>query len=483
VSDPVQPRPQPVVDAGRLGGLVSGALVAVSSVFFLVQAGINPDSITALGVAVQGAVTAVVSLLAYLLPKLHAKHAATQVTPLSDPHDHQMRPLKVDPDFYGRHAAKAVPRGAVEYAFAHGFVDYERPYDRGGYIPGGPVPIVNTSGKPEPVITAEQARAAGAKFLDSLNRTDTQEIPRVTVQRIPEQIVPGKRLGRHVHHDPRSLSYLVPETSTPTTAMWTRRVPVFDQGDTGSCTGNAAAGVLGTDPFYATLPAGLVDDEGEAVKLYSAATALDDYPGTYPPDDTGSDGLSVAKAAQKAGLISGYQHITSVAAAQTAIVSGPFIVGVNWYTSMDNPDANGLVKVSGSIRGGHEFECHGYDAAADLWWFTNSWGTSYGKDGTFCMSSPSFARLLSEQGDATVFLPVAAPFPPVPQPPAPTPVPTPTPPAPVPTPVPTPTPTPPAPAGGFPLAEWDAYEQHHRSEIKWQRLKSAVDTWISGGGQ
>ena len=388
MTDPVQPRPQPVLDAGRLGGLVSAALVAVSSVFFLVQAGINPGSITALGVAAQGAVTAVVSLLAYLLPRLHARGASAHVTPLEDPHDAQMRPLKVDPATYGRHAAKA--NAELEQ-------------------------VTNA-------ITDFFYGSSGATRYEP-SRTDTQEINRVTaepVRRIPEQVIPGKRLGRHVRHDPRSLSYLVPETAVPTTAIWQRRVPVFDQGDVGSCTGNAAAGVLGTDPFYSTLPSGLVDDEGEAVKLYSAATGLDDYPGTYPPDDTGSDGLSVAKACQKAGLISGYQHITSVAAAQTAIKSGPFIVGVSWYSSMDNPDADGLVTVSGQIRGGHEFVCDGYDAQADLWWFTNSWSTSWGKDGKFCMSSASFARLLSEQGDATVFLPIAAPAPqPTPVPPAP----------------------------------------------------------------
>jgi hypothetical protein len=305
---------------------------------------------------------------------------------------------------------------------------------------------------------------------------NTPEQPAVTDEpqrTIPEQVIPGKRLGRHVNHDPRSLSYLMPPGATPATAMWTRRVPVFDQGDLGSCTGNAAAGVLGTDPFYAKLPSGLVDDENEAVTLYGAATSLDSYPGSYPPDDTGSDGLSVAKACQKAGLISGYQHITSVAAAQTAIQSGPFIVGVNWYASMDTPDANGLVTVSGSIRGGHEFECHGYDAAADLWWFTNSWGPSWGKDGTFCMSSASFTRLLSEQGDATVFLPVTpspAPQPPAPVPPGPAPIPVPPTPGPVTPPQPQPT--------GFPLAAYDAWHLHPRSETKMHAFLKACDAWL-----
>jgi hypothetical protein len=416
VSDPVQPRPQPVLNAAKLGGLVAAAFVACGGAYFLITQGVTSHNLTDVGIAIEGAITALIALAVYVTAVIHGKAAQEKVTPLSAPRDHEGRVLVPDPSSHGRHAAGGRIGAGLPEAWALIHAD-----DR--------------------LTTAEQVRH-GLDYIRSnysdplddwpsaLKLDDTQEIPRVTeptVRRIPEKPGAG-RLGRHVRHDPRSLSYLVPETTTPTTAMWTRRVPVFDQGNTGSCTGNAAAGVLGTSPFYETLPAGLVDDEREAVSLYSAATALDDYPGTYPPTDTGSDGLSVAKAAQKAGLISGYQHITSVAAAQTAIISGPFIVGCNWWTSMDSPDGNGLVKVSGTVRGGHEFACHGYDATADLWWFTNSWGTGWGKDGKFCMSSASFAKLLADQGDATVFLAVA-PFPP--QPPAPVP---PGPPAPTPLP-------------------------------------------------
>lgn len=101
----------------------------------------------------------------------------------------------------------------------------------------------------------------------------------------------------------------------------------------GSCTGNAAAGCLGTGQFWGqatqqTLSAAdATHDEGEAVKLYSAATALDQIKGTYPPDDTGSDGLSVAKACQNAGLISGYTHAFSLDALLSALSTQPVIVG------------------------------------------------------------------------------------------------------------------------------------------------------------
>jgi hypothetical protein len=147
------------------------------------------------------------------------------------------------------------------------------------------------------------------------------------------------------------------------------------------------------------------------------------------------------------------------------------------------------VEISGQIRGGHEFEIIGYDATQGLWEAVNSWGTSYGVGGHMFFSDASFARLLSEQGDATTFVPLTQPAPiptPVPTPPAPTPDPTPTPvPVPTPTPVPpqpTPDPQPtPAPTG-FPIKEWDALLEHHRSEIKWERFRDAANAWLSGGG-
>jgi hypothetical protein len=239
----------------------------------------------------------------------------------------------------------------------------------------------------------------------------------VVHRRIPVTEVEGKPLGRHIHHDSRSLDYLVPKMSRRdqrkmTSYSWHRDVPIFDQGQLGSCTGNAAVGCIGTDPFYATLPKGTTPNEPLAVSVYSDAEKVDGGAG-YPPEDDGSSGLSVAKVLKTRGLIDSYRHITSLAAAKTAITAGPFIVGSYWYDGMDTPDSTGLVTATGTVRGGHEYLCVGYDAAADLWWFDNSWNTTYGDGGTFCYSSATFTALLAQQGDATVFtpIPVAAPTP------------------------------------------------------------------------
>jgi hypothetical protein len=236
------------------------------------------------------------------------------------------------------------------------------------------------------------------------------------------------RLGRHVRHDGRSLAYPAKADGTKATARWERAVPVFDQGDLGSCTGNAAAGVMGTQPFYDTIKTLNDDfDEDFAVKIYEAATRLDDFPGQYQPTDTGSTGLAAAKALKNLGLISGYTHILSIDAAYTAIQAGPFILGSNWLSGMDTPDDNGLVKVKGYVRGGHEYAIVGFDATKNLWEAVNSWGPDWGKGGHFFITDAGFRSLLADEGDATVFTPITAPAP-QPQPivnPTPTPDPTP----------------------------------------------------------
>jgi hypothetical protein len=224
-------------------------------------------------------------------------------------------------------------------------------------------------------------------------------------------------LGRNVRHDPRSLAYKVIPAGTIRSVEWKRHIPILDQGDLGSCTGNAGTGVLGSDGLWQTLTSAAQAQLNEkyAVQLYSDATKLDDDPQNYPPTDTGSDGLSIAQVLKARKLVAGYQHITSLAAAHTAIQTGPFITGTNWYDGMFDPDSSNIVSISGTIAGGHEYEVVGYDATKALWKCANSWGTSWGDAGYFYMSDATYARLLAEQGDATTFVPIGLPAP-TPQP-------------------------------------------------------------------
>jgi len=242
---------------------------------------------------------------------------------------------------------------------------------------------------------------------------------------IPETtIVPGRRLGRHINHDPRSRNFAFTAPTPIVTTTHMRFMPILDQGSVGSCTGNATVGALGTTPLWEVLPARTPLTEAEALILYSDATKIDSAVGSYPPDDTGSDGLSVAKVALRRGLISAYAHAFTLQDALSALMTGPVITGVGWYEGFDSPDANGLVAISGNVRGGHEFVVYAVDATAKTVTAANSWGTSYGKEGCFTFSWDTWQRLMDEQGDVTVLLPLKAPDPiPAPVPPAPTPVP------------------------------------------------------------
>jgi len=242
---------------------------------------------------------------------------------------------------------------------------------------------------------------------------------------IEEQVVPGRRLGRHIHHDSRSLSYPWQQTGEDLKdVLLTRHIGILDQGNIGSCTGNAETGALGTDPLYETLPpnrqAGL--NEALAQALYSAAEVIDGD-GPYPPNDNGSTGLSVCKAALNAGWISGFVHCLSLADVLDALSAGhAVILGTNWYDSMDNPDSSGLVTISpgAQVRGGHEYLARGIDVTNRLVRLDNSWGTGWGDQGSFCYSWDTLQRLLSEQGDGTVSVPLTQPAP-VPVPPKPDP--------------------------------------------------------------
>jgi hypothetical protein len=237
-------------------------------------------------------------------------------------------------------------------------------------------------------------------------------------ERIPRT---DPRLGRHIHHDSESLRYPYRRTTDQLRSVrWPRRIPVLDQGNLGSCTGNAGIGCLGTDPFFLTVS--VADqyhefDEPDAVDLYSAATVADGYPGQYPPEDTGSDGLSVAKVLKAAGEIAGYRHALTLADALAALMVGPVITGVNWYEDMFNPDSEGLVSTTGALAGGHEFVVDEYDAAKNWVGCTNSWGSSWGLDGRFYLRAADWGSLLGKQGDVTVFVPAGQPAP-TPTPPA-----------------------------------------------------------------
>lgn len=225
-------------------------------------------------------------------------------------------------------------------------------------------------------------------------------------------------LGRSVNHDPRSrqFAFRASPRAQLTAVRHARQVPVFDQGNLGSCTGNAAVGCMTTGQFFATVNAADADwleplNEDAAVHCYSEATKIDPWSGAYPPEDTGSDGLSVAKVLKSAGAITGYQHAFTLNDALAALMDRPLITGVYWLDDMFDPSPEGLVSPTGAIAGGHEFVVDEYDPVRGWVGFTNSWSPYWGVAGRFFMEAEKYGALLARDGDVTIFEPVMEPAP------------------------------------------------------------------------
>lgn len=228
------------------------------------------------------------------------------------------------------------------------------------------------------------------------------------------------RLGRHVHHDPRSLRFAAPvlPRAAIRSVRWKRRAAILDQGDTGSCTGNAAASWVGTDNTarmgLSSVTSGPVD-ESFARDLYHRATILDGFDGTWPPDDTGSDGLSAAKALQQLGLCGAYTHAFTMQALESALQTGPVMIGIGWYNTMFTPAPDGriIVDTGSGLAGGHELLADELDVEQGRVWVANSWGSSWGQAGRAWFARQDLADLLADDGDVTI---PAVPAGPNPQP-------------------------------------------------------------------
>ncbi len=190
------------------------------------------------------------------------------------------------------------------------------------------------------------------------------------------------RLGRQKVHDPKSRAFPVGIDIDRST--WRdKRVRLIDPRVNprqchGECTGCAK-----TMEFNAIRNRikGQVLKMDTAHEIYSLATKIDPWAGSWPPDDTGSSGLAAAKAAQRLGLGGEYRHVFRGAdeVVQLIQTGGPdgkgrvVNCGTWWFMDMFAANAEGIIEPTGSRVGGHMYIARGYEVERDLvlircWW-------------------------------------------------------------------------------------------------------------------
>lgn len=215
------------------------------------------------------------------------------------------------------------------------------------------------------------------------------------------------RLGRQVVHDPRSRRFRAPFTVD--TSTWrTRSIRLYDppvnpRQIRGNCTGcdkamNANA--------VGTRVAGTVWGMAAADSIYSGATTLDPFPGTWPPDDTGSSGLAACKAAQNFGMLGEYRWLFGGADEVVQAVMDGWTVGVGtWWTEgmfHPQPANSGTLRVihaTGRRQGGHQYRVRGYVEPLDAVVLRCWWGPEF-RD--VLLPRAELDDLLHDDGDAHV---------------------------------------------------------------------------------
>lgn len=191
--------------------------------------------------------------------------------------------------------------------------------------------------------------------------------------------------------------------------LW-RVGPILDQGREGACVGFGwTAELLATpvavklDRVKAVVPS---DPQRFARETYLAAQRIDEWEGEQYE---GTSVLAGAKVLHSLGLLKEYRWAFSIEDVVDAVLAkGPVVLGIPWYSGMYETDQTGVLKVDGSIVGGHCITAVGYRHKADRLdgadgvILQNSWGPDWGINGLGLIRVNELADLLRANGEACV---------------------------------------------------------------------------------
>ena len=221
--------------------------------------------------------------------------------------------------------------------------------------------------------------------------------------------MPG--FGRRYAPDDRDRSYLMRRmlaapsaVALPTRKTWGIAKTALDQGNTGTCVGQAWRNFLRCAPIRS-------EKKGpSAWDIYRDAVKRDGWSGndneaSLPDGDPGlDDGTSVragAQALESMGALKSYVWAFALQpAVEWVLTEGPVVLGTNWYSSFQT-DSEGIIHITPTarVRGGHAYLMRGADTKRALARCCNSWGDGWGISGDFWLPFRDLERLIHEDGE------------------------------------------------------------------------------------
>lgn len=203
-------------------------------------------------------------------------------------------------------------------------------------------------------------------------------------------------LGRLPSPDARDRHYalrkVAPKNPVATHRHW-RTSTVLDQGSTSQCVAYSWSAFLEASPLRTRQHLSMED-------LYMAARRVDEWEGE---DYDGTSVRAGAKILQTEGHLAQYLWATRVDEVANWILAahgGPVVMGTDWYDGMFHPDSKGLVRLTGSVVGGHAWLVYGFNADTGMFHAQNSWGMHWGKKGRFRIRMEDLETLIQAQGEA-----------------------------------------------------------------------------------
>ena len=209
----------------------------------------------------------------------------------------------------------------------------------------------------------------------------------------------GRTLDRLEQFDERSRNFSVRKTvegKKPRSYTWRCRANL-DQGREGACVGFGVAHEIIARPAEVK---GITNHSARLI--YKAAQKIDPWPGeSYE----GTSVLAGIKVAQRLGYFDSYRWAFRFKDLVLGVgYNGPAVIGVSWWTGMHTPDSDGFIHVTGSKQGGHCVLVNSVNVRLKRFTIHNSWGKSWGVNGTCYISFDDMEKLMGERGEAVFCL-------------------------------------------------------------------------------